>query len=263
MKLLPTFVAIVAVSCSQVFAQACVPIAERDIAPGYKVRVECDQYRKGTSTPKVPSLDDCAILCKNSGITGAVCSYSQTSKICVVAKPDAPLVSKAGIFLMTPIDDDDDKCPAELKTCEDNYAKCQADLNQAMQELNLKDQELTNEKDTVKKLQEELDEANKCCLNNGPGGSQPPSNQNPSGGNTEKPTHCGSSLSASGGQVSSGGNLQQCKARCLADPSCKAYAFVSGGPTEGGRPACVTYKQPTKDLKTAFSKRSKLYDITC
>ncbi|KAH7215209.1 hypothetical protein DER44DRAFT_740754 [Fusarium oxysporum] len=209
MKLPPTFVAIVAVSCSQVFAQACVPTAERDIAPGYKVRVECDQYRKGTSTPKVPSLDDCAILCKNSGITGAVCSYSQTSKICVVAKPGAPLVSKAGIFLMTPIDDDDDKCPAELKTCEDSYAKCQADLNQAMQELNLKDQELTNEKDTVKKLQKELDEAKKCCLNNGPGGSQPPSNQNPSGGNTEKPTHCGSSLSASAGLVSSGGNLQQ------------------------------------------------------
>ncbi|UNI16777.1 hypothetical protein JDV02_003182 [Purpureocillium takamizusanense] len=58
--------------------------------------------------------------------------------------------------------------------------------------------------------------------------------------------------------------LADCKARCLAVPSCKAYSF--GGP---GTPVCTLGKVPAKDFYSELSplfpqcKVTKLYDATC
>ncbi|RGP80748.1 hypothetical protein FLONG3_1088 [Fusarium longipes] len=247
MKLLHTFLAFVAITCSQVFATYCEPVAEWEVTPGYKVRLECNLYRHGPATPHIASVEACAILCRHSGIPGAVCSYSEAVKICVVAQPDAPLISKHDIFLMTPIEEN--TCSTKLEACQKSHTKFEEELNQAIRDLDQKNKELAEEKNTVTVLQNQLDEANIRCKNCPI---------------YEEPTRCGAKLHAFGGGVVGRGTTREaCKAKCLSEPSCHAYNYYNGNPKGNDPAGCRLYNQATKYLTVTNDSRCNMYDRLC
>jgi len=97
---LPTFLPMVLLGTAQIRAE-CVPGEQEEVVPGYNVEYQCDMYRSGSLYRNIPSLLECAEICKEA--PSPYCSYSLHHRQCVVGDLHGEDITRSGVTYMKQI----------------------------------------------------------------------------------------------------------------------------------------------------------------